>query len=432
MGQANRMKFLILTQYFPPEAGAAQIRLWALAKELRRRDHDVRVVTAMPNYPRGEVFPAYRRRWRMRETIDGIAITRTWIYAASRGTLARLANYWSFALTSTFACLREPRPHYIFVESPPLFLGVTGVVVSWLRGVPLIFNVSDLWPESARALGVIRNRLLLWLADRLEVFLYRKSYRVSGQTEGIRNHVLRFVPADRFLILYNGVDTTEFRRINDARLPWLEPSEKGFVFAGVFGHAQDLDTVLAAANALRDRPDIVFLLVGDGPTRASVMSRAREAGLGTVRFVEPQPVGAMPAIFSAARASLAPLRKTELFRGARPSKIFASMACETPVIFSGEGETARLLEEHRCGIVVPPESPQELAAAVLRLADDPAHARDLGVRGRALVERQFTWGAIVEDWLDQLGGKLPTRDSASEGADNAIDVRVGHLRKHRQ
>ena len=432
MGQGNRTKFLILTQYFPPEAGAAQIRLWALARELRRRDHDVRVVTAMPNYPRGEVFPAYRRRWRVRETMEGIAVTRTWIYPASRGTLARLANYWSFALTSISACMREPRPDYIFVESPPLFLGVTGVLVSWLRRVPLIFNVSDLWPESARALGVIRNRSLLWLADRLEVFLYHKAYRVSGQTDGIRDHVLRFVPKDRFLTLYNGVDTTEFHRIDDARVPWLEPGEKGFVFAGVFGHAQDLDTVLDAAKLLRDRRDIVFLLVGDGPTRDSVVSRATEAGLGNMRFVESQPVGAMPAIFSAARASLAPLRKTELFKASRPSKIFASMACETPVIFSGEGETARLLDEHRCGIVVPPESPEELAAAVLRLADDPAHARNLGLRGRELMERQFAWGAIVEDWLEQLQGKLPVRDSAREGADDAVDVGVGHLRKHRQ
>jgi colanic acid biosynthesis glycosyl transferase WcaI len=407
-------RFLILTQYFPPESGAAQVRLFAFARELRRRGHEVRVVTAMPNYPLGEVFPAYRGRRIVQEELDGIQITRTWIYAATgRNALKRLLNYWSFSITSLYACLRGPRPDYLFVESPPIFLGVTGYIFSRLRRVPLILNISDLWPESARALGIIRSGWMLWLAERMAAFLYRKAYRVSAQTEGLRSHIEQFVGEGKVMLFYNGVDTSLFHRINGAGVSGIGRDQVVFLFAGVFGYAQDLDTVLDAAELLRERRNIVFVLVGDGPSKAGIVESANKRGLENVRFFDMQPLEAMPALFSASRASIAPMRRSELFKSTRPSKIFPSMACETPVIFSGEGETAWLLEVSECGFVVPPETPAELAAAIARLTDEPELARTLGRNGRALVEREFGWDRIVDSWLNELSGAVGAGRSKS-------------------
>jgi glycosyltransferase involved in cell wall biosynthesis len=170
------MNFLILTQYFPPEVGAAQTRLFEIAKELKKRGHSVTVVTAMPNYPKGEIFPEYRGKFFLKETISGIEVVRTWIYPAmDKSIIKRLMNYFSFTFTSFLGLMRTSKPDYIFVESPPLFLGIAGYIVSRIRGVPFIFNISDLWPDSVKELGIMNNKLLLSFAEKLELFLYKKA-----------------------------------------------------------------------------------------------------------------------------------------------------------------------------------------------------------------------------------------------------------------
>ncbi len=396
-------RFLILTQHFPPEVGAAQIRLHAFAKQLQARGHEARVVTAMPNYPRGEVFPEYRGMRLAREEMDGLSITRTWIYPATgRNVIKRLLSYASFAISSLPVCMREPRPDFIFVESPPLFLGCTAYVCSRLRRIPFILNVSDLWPESARELGIVRSHTLLWFGERLERFLYRKAHRVTAQTDGIRAHIAAIVGPTKVMVLYNGVDTSDFKPRIAASVPWVDRNELAFLYAGTLGYAHCWDVILEAADILRSRPDIVFLLVGDGPEKARLVEQARLRNLDNIRFVERRPVSEMPDLFASCRATVVPLRKGELFKGTRPSKIFPALATESPVIFSGEGETAKLLLENRCGIVVPPENGPEFAEAVVRLADHPEEARELGRRGRALVEREYGWDTLVGAWLQEL------------------------------
>jgi colanic acid biosynthesis glycosyl transferase WcaI len=396
-------RFLILTQHFPPEVGAAQIRLHAFAKQLQAHGHSVRVVTAMPNYPRGEVFPAYRGTRFVREELDGVTVTRTWIHPATgRNVLKRLLSYFSFAISSLPACMSEPRPDYMFVESPPLFLGCTAYVCSRLRRVPFILNVSDLWPASARELGIVRSTTLLWFGGRLERFLYKKAYRITAQTDGIRDYIAAIVGRAKVMVLYNGVDTSDFKPRSAATIPGVDPHKLVFLYAGTLGYAHSWDVILEAAEILGSRNDIVFLLVGDGPEKARLVDEVRIRKLRNIAFVERRPVSEMPALFASCRATVVPLRKGELFKGTRPSKIFPALACESPVIFGGEGETAKLLLDNHCGLVVPPENSREFAEAVLRLADHPDEARELGRRGRALVEREYGWDTLVGAWLQEL------------------------------
>jgi colanic acid biosynthesis glycosyl transferase WcaI len=396
-------RFLILTQHFPPEVGAAQNRLHAFAKQLHARGHDVRVVTAMPNYPRGEVFPEYRGKRLAHEMMDGLPVTRTWIYPATgRNVPKRLLSYWSFAISALPVCMREPRPDFIFVESPPLFLGCTAYVCSRLRRVPFILNVADVWPGSARELGIVRSKALLWFGERLERFLYRKAYRITVQSDGVRLYIGALVGTGKVMVLYNGVDTSDFRPRAGASVPWVDRNELAFLYAGTLGYAHCWDVIVEAAELLRTRRDIVFLLVGDGPEKARLVEQARLRNLDNIRFVERRPVSEMPVLFASCRATVVPLRKGELLKTTRPSKIYPALACESPVIFGGEGETAKLLLENRCGIVVPPENGREFAEAVVRLADNPGEARELGRRGRELIEREYGWDTLVRTWLQEL------------------------------
>ncbi|HEY7201962.1 MAG TPA: glycosyltransferase family 4 protein [Candidatus Dormibacteraeota bacterium] len=397
------MRFLLLTQYFPPEVGAPQVRLLALANQLRAHGHRVTVVTAMPNYPAGVVQAEYRGRRLVREEVDGIPVVRTWIHAATgRGIARRMAGYLSFCATSIVGCLLAEPPDYVLVESPPLFLGGTAWLVGLLRRAPFVMIVSDLWPASARDLGIITNRHALRVATWLEHFLYRRSARVAGVTRGICDAVAETAGTEKVMFLPNGVDTSAFQPAESEAAGMLRPGEVGFLYAGTHGYAQGLELLLDAAELLRSRPEIVFLLVGDGPEKPRLVRLAGDRGLANVRFANPRPPQTMPAVFSEARASIVPLLDRPLFRGARPSKIFPSLACGTPVIYSGVGEAAELIEGSGAGLVVPPERPAELAAAVRRLTDDPATAAGMGAAGRRLVERDYSWSAIAERWLAEL------------------------------
>ena len=181
------MRILILTQYFIPETGAPQSRLLQWARQLSRKGATVEVLTAMPNYPEMSIHQAYRGKFFLTEEMGGLTIHRSWIYAgSSKAILPRLINYFSFVFTSLLCGIfRTGKFDYVFCESPPLFLGITAWLLSVFKGARLIFNVSDLWPESAEKLGLVKNRLMLSTAASLERFLYRKSFLVTGQTRGI-------------------------------------------------------------------------------------------------------------------------------------------------------------------------------------------------------------------------------------------------------
>jgi glycosyltransferase involved in cell wall biosynthesis len=400
-------RWLILTQYYAPELGAPQLRLRALARELRRHGLDVEVLTGMPNYPTGVTFAAYRsRRW-MRETIDGVPIARVWLYPATGQSAAlRLANYFSFTATALLAALARPKPDRIFVESQPLSLGLVAVLMKWLRGVPYIYNVPDLQVDVARELGFLRNETVLSLMTRLENLFLRHSWKVSTVTDGFVEHFeRRGVPPSQISFLPNGADTDFLRPLppDDELLDrWDLRGKKTFVYVGTHAYYHGLETLLEAAALLTRRRDIAFLLVGDGPAREPMKALARERRLGNVVFGA-SPYEEMARCYSIAYASVAVLKDMDVARRMRLSKVFPALSCGVPVIFSGAGETPRLLAEHGAGVGLPAEDPAALARTVEWLADDQARRDAMGRAGRELAESRFSWGAIVGRWLDEIG-----------------------------
>jgi colanic acid biosynthesis glycosyl transferase WcaI len=410
-------RWLILSQYYAPEVGAPQLRLRALASELRRHGIQIEVLTGFPNYPAGVTLPGYRGRWQMRETIDGIPVRRTWLFPATgRSAATRLANYFSFTATALAAALLGRKPDRLFVESQPMTLGVVAVAMKWLRGVPYVYNVPDLQVDVARELGFMRSRTLLSVMTRLENLFLKASWNVSTVSEGFVEHLAsRGVPRSRVSFLPNGADTDLLRPTPpDEELldRWSLHGKKTFVYIGTLAYYHGVATLIGAAALLQQREDIAFLLIGDGPERKAIEELAREQALRNV-VLGPLRSEELARCYSIAYASLATLKDLHVARKMRPAKIFPALSCGVPIVFSGSGETPTLLEQHGAGISVPAEDPAALARAIEELADDVPGRNAMGTAGRELAESQFDWRTIVERWLKEIGYDSPVDDPAS-------------------
>lgn len=411
------MKFLILTQYFPPEIGAAMTRLPAVAKELRRLGHEVEVVTSLPSYPQGRIFPDYKRCFYRREIRDGSVVHRVWLYAALGRGFQRVLNYGSFAVTSLAGLARAGKPDYLFLESPPLFLTVSAVIASRLWRAPLIMNVADLWPDAIIEAGILKEGLLVRILAELERWSYRKATFVNAVTEGIRDCLLhkKSLPPRKILFLPNGVDVDRFQpQPSDVVLKkklGLE-GKKIILWAGTEGQSHALEHVIEAAHFLRHQPEFHFLFVGDGTARVSLARLRDEKGLRNITFHEPVPLDQLPSFFSIAECGLASLRDIPIHNGARPSKIFPIMASGKPIVFVGRGEGARLIEQAKAGIVIRPGDPQELAHAVEEFLTHPQLVEETGRNGRRFVEMNLSWSKLVDDWISQLLRSHPQQSSA--------------------
>ena len=413
-------RWLILTQYYPPEIGAPQIRLRCLVRELQRHGKQISVLTAMPNYPLGRIFDGYRARFSCREQIDGVDVRRTWVYAATgRAARARLLNYCSFALTALAVLLFARRPDVLFVEAQPLPLGIVALFMKYVRGVPYIYNVPDLQVDVAREMGFLRKRLLLRFAEAAENLFLKKAWNVSTVTHHFIEHFeSRGVPVDRITFLPNGADT-EFlqpREPNSEYLAdWQLHGKKAFVYVGTHAYYHGLDTVIAAAEMLKTDPEIKIVMIGDGPERERIRGLAHAKNLDNIVFAR-VPYERTDQLYSVAYAALATLRDVPVAKGMRLSKVFPALSCGVPVIYSGEGEAADLLAFHNCGVTAPPEDAAALARAMRFLARNPRVRQKLGTNGRRLVETDYSWATIVERWFREIAKPETSASSAIEDA----------------
>jgi glycosyltransferase involved in cell wall biosynthesis len=391
------VRVVFLTQYYPPETGAAPNRLWNLAQRLAGQGHSVSVMTALPSYPRGTIFEEYRGRI-VDESMEGpVRVIRAWCYATkSKRFIPRIVNYLSFVVTSVlFAIWKIPSQDFVILESPPLFLGVSGLVISWMKRALLVMNVSDLWPESALALGMIQEGTLLRWMVRFEEYLYRRSVLISGQSSSIVDNIARRFPGKRVIFLPNGVSPESIlsaNRRDDAR--WetrrrLRLGDRFLVgYTGLHGLAQGLTTILEAAKILKE-PEISFALIGDGPEKEQLISLAQELGLTNVNFCPPQPAADMPKVLAALDAAIVPLKRHPVFAGVLPSKLFETMGAGVPVIVSGEGEVSQIVQQAQGGICVEPEKPEALAEAVLRLFQSSELCRTYGNNASRYVLKNY-------------------------------------------
>lgn len=395
------MKILFLTQYCPPEVGAPQNRIFEFAKQLKKFGHEVSILTAMPNYPKGEIFEEYKGKKVCVEELEGIRIVRTSIYATKEKSFTkRLRNYLSFTFSSLLSGSKYiDKQDVIITESPPLFLGWSGYRLAKKKKAKFVFNVSDLWPESAVKLGVLNNKMFIKASTWLEEFCYRKSAAVTGQTKGIVDNIVsRGFGKDKVHLITNGVDTEFFKPENrsDEVRKSLNISDKFAVcYAGIHGIAQGLEVVINAAELLKDYEDIKFLFFGDGPEKEKLINLVKEKNLTNVDFHPVQMKKNMPKIIASMDATVIPLKKLDLFKGALPSKMFEALASELPIVMAVDGEAKELIEKAQAGICVEPENEREIAEAVLKLYKDKELRKELGSNGRRYVIDNFSREAIT-------------------------------------
>ena len=390
------MRVLLISQYFFPEVGATQTRMMEFARAFIEAGHEVDVLTEFPNHPAGVIPDSYKGRWVEFDRSLPFRIVRVWVAASRQKTFrTRLQFYGSFVAMAIAASVRLPRRYdVVAATSPPLPVALAGLAIARLKRAAFVMDVRDLWPLAAGALKELSNPRMYRWAERLEQRLYRSADRITVTTRAFERHIGAQDARRTGKIVYVPNGTVE--RVFDpaagdngvrARLGL----EHRFVvtYAGLHGVAQDLSTVLAAAEILIAHPQVHFLFVGEGPLKDALQAEARQRGLSSVTFHPQVPLEESVWFLNASDALLVPLTADPVFRMFVPSKLFDSMACAKPVLLSVDGEARDLLEQADAGVFVPPGSAERLAESILRLAADPSACDRMGRNGRSYVLKNY-------------------------------------------
>jgi glycosyltransferase involved in cell wall biosynthesis len=348
--------------------------------------------------------------------MNSLKVHRAWIYVSkSKSIIIRLINYFSFVFSSLLIGLLKIKKHDILiVESPPLFLGITAYLLSRVKKAELVFNVSDLWPESAEKLGLVTNKSMLKLSTFLEEFCYRKASLISGQTQGICKNISTRFPEKKVYWLKNGVDVNFYNTNKPIERNWRE--ENGFlandfilIYAGIMGYAQGLEVIIEAAKNLVSHNDIRFVFLGSGPEKEKLLNLKNKFNLGNITFFEAVPKTKMQDILMATDASIIPLRKLDIFKGAIPSKIFENLALKKPIILGVEGEAKELfIDEAKAGLAFEPENSNDLSEKIKLAYNNRNQLSEFGNNGYLYVKQYFSRDIIANELWDFLNDNIKT------------------------
>jgi colanic acid biosynthesis glycosyl transferase WcaI len=407
------MRVLIVSQYFWPE----NFPINDLARGLRQRGHDITVLTGMPNYPEGRFYPGYKPFSIRKDYYDGIKIVRVPMVPKGNGNAVRmLLYYWSLALA---ACLLMPflfrkNVDLVFVYQPsPITVGLPALVLKAMEKTPVWIWVQDLWPETLAGTGMVRSAFILRLVDRLVRFIYSKCDRVLVQSQAFAPRIVnKGVARERIRFFPNSAQEVYKPTVveSDASERNLMPQGFRVLFAGNIGRAQDIPTILSAAEKLKQEREIHWVILGDGPMRPWAEERIRARGLEkTVHLLGRYPEQAMPRFFSLADVLLVTLKKDPVFAITIPSKIQSYLACGRPIVAALDGEGSRVVNESGGGVAVPAGDADALAEVVLKMYGMPkADLERMGRLSREYSETHFERNTLLDRldrWMkEEVGG----------------------------
>jgi glycosyltransferase involved in cell wall biosynthesis len=390
--------------------GAPSARTSEHARHWARLGHEVTVVTGFPNHPTGVIRPEYRGQRVRRERVDGVDVLRTWIYCApNKGFFKRVLNFLSFFCSSfVLGALMTKRPDVVVGTSPQFFCAVSAYLLSVVKRAPFVFEVRDIWPQSAVELGALKNPLLIRALEAIELFLYRRAALVVPVAESTLPYLLaKGIPAEKIKVIPNGIDARYLAAAEGAS-PEGVRGELGLgdklivSYIGTHGMSHALDTVLKAAERMRGEEGVHFLFVGEGAEKENLRRIASDLRLPNVTFLDEQPRERLLAFYRASDVSLVPLRRLEIFKKVLPSKMFELMGVGCPVICSVEGEAAALITRATSGLCVEPENADALVAAIRRLGGDERLRRELAENGRRFVRAHYLRSALAEAYAAAL------------------------------
>ena len=377
------MKIGLLTQYYKPEMGAPQNRLYEMVRGLKELGNEVYIVTSMPNYPTGKIFPEYQGKIVSHEIMDDIAIKRYWLYASNaRKVIPRIWNMVSFSCMALFsACyLRKLHLDYLIVESPPLTLGIVGILLAKIAKCKLVANISDIWPLSAKELGAISEGRLYHILERLEHKIYHSAHICMGQSQEIVNHIAAHGGKNVYLFR-NGVDPTRFPLSIQQSI--THPIK--LVYAGLLGFAQGVADICKSINFAEIGAE--FHIYGAGGEQDEIeqyLQQHPNRGIyyhGVVSRYE------LPSKLQSAHLTLVPLVKN--IYGAVPSKIYESMAAGLPIMFIGEGEGAKIIQENDIGLVANAKDYTMLKKNIQHIVSHPEDMKRMSNNCKTCAQTKF-------------------------------------------
>jgi len=387
------MRVLLIHQAFtsPDEPGGT--RHYEFARHCIAARHQFTIVAGDTSYLTGQRIVAPRRLV-SEEDLDGVRMLRAYTYPSlHRSFVWRVVSFISFMFTSIWAGLRAGPVDLVMGTSPPIFQAVSAWLLAALRRRPFLLEIRDLWPEFAVDIGVLKNPVLIRLSRWLERFLYARATHLLVNSPAYRDYLIgKGVPTAKISLIANGVDPDMFdpnRRGERIRREWGLEGKFVVTYAGALGLANDLPTVLRAADRLRDHPYVHFLLVGDGKERAHLESLARQLRLPNVSFTGSRPKSEMPEILAASDACIAVLKDIPMFRTTYPNKVFDYMAAGRPTILAIGGVIREVLEKAGGGICVPPGDDAALAVAVQHLSQNRRLAEEMGAVAHRYVIDHF-------------------------------------------
>ena len=398
------MRVLIFSQYFWPEI----FRINDIAKSLIHQGVELEVLTGKPNYPRGKILPNYRAWGCQQECYEGFNINRIPLIARNSGGWMLALNYLSFLFSGLFFAprmLRKKKFDVIFVYAlSPVIQAIPAIFIGWLKGIPVVLWVQDLWPESLSATGYIRNKFVISIVRKIVSYIYDHVDLLLVQSRAFIDPV-RALTSDTPIIYYpNSVDSSFFE-LTPTEPPHVDGLHARFsvMFAGNIGSAQAVEVIVEAAWLLRGRSDIHFVVLGDCSTRKWMLEQAQLRGLTNLHLPGQFPVETMPGFMQKASALLVTLADQSIFAATVPNKVQAYMASGRPIIACLNGEGARLVLEAKAGLVSPAENAEALADTILQLYNmSPLDRKVMGDNGRRYYSEHFNHDILVAQLIEHL------------------------------
>lgn len=400
------MDILYISQYYPPEMGAPSARVSELSKYWVKFGNNVTVITGMPNHPDGIIHPTYKWEYFKEERKFGVRVLRVLLYVTpNRGVIKRVISFLSFMVTSFIVGILKSGTDVIIATSPQLFVGLSGLIIAKLKGKPFIFEVRDIWPQSAVELGVIRNRFIIAAMERLESLLYRKAAKIIVAVKGMDKIISgKNICSDKIYFIPNGIDAERFRCEKRKILRGKSYLKDKFLvgYVGTIGMAHGLSVIPRAARILEDT-NIHFVIIGDGAERDNIADIIEREHLNNVTMLGKMPQETIPSVLSELDMGFVHLKDFPLMHNAVPSKIYEIMASGTPVLAGISGIGRKFIEENRLGYVFRQEDPENLAEVLRKIIREPAEKlSEMGSHSREIAFSGFSREDLAYKYLHYL------------------------------
>ena len=410
------MNILVVHQYFLEENDPGGSRWNEITKTWVDLGHSVTVIAGMMHYNGHEKLSEYKNRHFVKKTQGKIIVHRCHVSETyNKGFLGRLWGYFSFMLSSLWAGLFMVKGKYevIIVTSPPLFVGVSGYLISFFKKIPMVFEVRDLWPESAIDTGVLTNKMIISLAFNIEKFIYKKAklinvltpafYKVLLEQKGVSKEKLLLIPnaADFSLSeeILQDFDRVEFRKNNNLTDYFV------ITYVGAHGVANHLEQLLDVGKKLEDT-NVLILMIGQGMEKNRLMKKAKEMNVTNVRFIDPVPKKEVFKYIIASEMGASVLKKVDTFKTVYSNKTFDYFSCKIPVIMAIDGVSRELVEMAQAGSYVEPENSADYENVIRAYLNDQERVRKEGINGYNYAKINFDREKLAKNYIIQIQDKL--------------------------